>query len=102
MQLDLLAHAQVVVEQIGQPVPGARPRLDAELEQLAAGDEAPDDSPPFPIGILPGPGDRYIVTDGPAKGMKGYFVRSPDGAVESVHVGGRLATRITDATDDAG
>ena len=67
---------------------------------VAAGDEPPDDSPPFPIGILPGPGDRYIVTDGPAKGMKGYFVRTPDGDVESVHVGGRLATRVMEPTDD--
>ena len=47
------------------------------LEKLA--EEAPE-NPPFPLGILPGPGDRYIVTDGPAKGMKGYFVRSADGS----------------------
>ena len=44
-------------------------------------------------------GDRYIVTDGPAKGMKGYFVRDADGAVESVHVGGRLATKVAGSTD---
>ena len=66
------------------------------------GEEPPDDAPPFPLGLLPGPGDRYIVTDGPAKGMKGYFVRSADGRVESVHVGGRLATRVAESTDGAG
>jgi CubicO group peptidase (beta-lactamase class C family) len=47
----------------------------------------------FPIGLLEGPGDKYIVTDGPAKGMKGYFVRNASGEIESIHVGGRLATR---------
>ena len=65
------------------------------------GEEPPDDSPPFPLGILPGSGDRYIVTGGPAKGMKGYFVRDADGTIESVHVGGRLATRIAESTDGA-
>ena len=42
---------------------------------------------------MPGEGDRYVVTDGPAKGMKGYFVRGGDGSVEAVHMGGRIATR---------
>jgi CubicO group peptidase (beta-lactamase class C family) len=63
------------------------------LEQLREQGEDVDEPPPFPIGLLPGEGDRYIVTDGPAKGMKGYFVRDPSGKVEAVHVGGRLATR---------
>jgi CubicO group peptidase (beta-lactamase class C family) len=68
------------------------------LEKLA--EEAPE-NPPFPLGLLPGPGDRYVVTDGPGKGMKGYFVRNAAGAVESVHVGGRLATKVTESTDAA-
>lgn len=66
---------------------------EALAQLVEAGQEAPEDPPPFPLGLLPGPGDRYIVSGGPAKGMKGYFVRGADGAVESVHVGGRLATR---------
>jgi CubicO group peptidase (beta-lactamase class C family) len=65
-------------------------------EQLRQQGEDVDEPPPIPIGLLPGDGDRYIVTDGPAKGMKGYFVRDASGKVEAVHVGGRLATR-TDA-----
>jgi CubicO group peptidase (beta-lactamase class C family) len=65
------------------------------------GEEPPDDSPPFPLGILPGSCDRYIVTDGPAKGMKGYFVRNSDGSIASVHVGGRLATKVAESVDDA-
>jgi CubicO group peptidase (beta-lactamase class C family) len=66
------------------------------LAKLVETGEEPPENPPFPLGILPGSGDRYIVIDGPAKGMRGYFVRSDDGAVESVHVGGRLATRVAE------
>jgi hypothetical protein len=44
--------------------------------------------------MLPGEGDRYIVVDGPAKGMKGYFTRGDSGEVTAAHVGGRLATRV--------
>ena len=64
------------------------------LEQLReSGEEEPPDLPPFPVGMLPGEGDRYIVTGGPYKGMKGYFVRDDAGNVQAVHLGGRLATR---------
>jgi hypothetical protein len=63
------------------------------LAKLKEAGEDIDIPPPFPLGLLPGPGDRYIVTDGPAKGMKGYFARNPDGNVDAIHVGGRLATR---------
>jgi CubicO group peptidase (beta-lactamase class C family) len=62
------------------------------LEQL--GEEA-DDEPPIPIGILPGDGDRYIVPDGPAKGMKGYFTRGDDGRINGIHLGGRYAERVS-------
>ncbi|MBO0837499.1 MAG: serine hydrolase, partial [Actinobacteria bacterium] len=68
-----------------------KPEVLAQLHE--AGEEEPD-QPPFPLGLLPGPGDRYVVTDGPAKGMKGYFARSDDGEVNAVHLGGRLATRV--------
>jgi CubicO group peptidase (beta-lactamase class C family) len=68
-----------------------KPEMLAVLRE--AGEENPEDQPPLPLGLLPGDGDRYIVTDGPAKGMKGYFVRGIDGSVEAVHMGGRIATR---------
>ena len=61
------------------------------LTQL--GEEAPDD-PPLPLGILRGEGDRYVVTGGPAKGMRGYFSRGHDGSIDGLHVGGRYATRV--------
>ena len=57
-----------------------------------AGTEVPE-QPPIPLGLLEGPGDRYVVSDGPGKGMRGYFVRNAAGEIEAVHVGGRLATR---------
>ena len=65
-----------------------RPEVLAKL-----GEEAPDE-PPLPLGILPGDGDRYIVTGGPAKGMRGYFSRGDDGAIDGIHVGGRYAQRV--------
>jgi CubicO group peptidase (beta-lactamase class C family) len=63
--------------------------------QLAeAGEDLPDEPSTFVIGLLPGPGDRYMVAEGPAKGMKGYFARDESGRITGVHVGGRLATRV--------
>ena len=62
----------------------------AELEQQEG--EVPE-QPPIPLGMLAADSDFYVVTDGAAKGMRGYFVRDTDGNVESVHIGGRLATR---------
>ena len=65
------------------------------LKQLYdAGTEVPE-QPPIPLGLLEGTGDRYVVSDGPGKGMRGYFVRNAAGEIEAVHVGGRLATRTS-------
>jgi hypothetical protein len=66
-----------------------RPKV---LTQL--GEDSPDD-PPDPLGILPDGDDRYVVTNGPAKGDHGYFSRRPDGSVNGMHVGGRYAVRMT-------
>ena len=63
------------------------PEVLAEL-----GEEEPDE-PDDPIGLLPGEGDRYVVTDGPMKGMLGYFSRDANGAIDGLHIGGRFATR---------
>lgn len=68
-------------------LPKAKPEFLAEI-----GEEAPPEVP-ITVGLLPGDGDRYVVPDGPAKGMRGYFTRGPDGAVDGVHVGGRYADR---------
>jgi hypothetical protein len=48
----------------------------------------------MPLGLLWADGDTYVITDGTAKAMKGYFRRSADGTIDAVHLGGRLATRV--------
>ncbi len=63
---------------------------------LAELGEEPTDDAPEPVGILPGDGDRSIVTGGSAKGMRGYFTRDANGRINGMHVGGRYATRAED------
>lgn len=66
------------------------------LEQLRETSDDPiEKQPPISIGLLSGDDERYVVTDGPAKGMTGYFVRDASGQIEGIHVGGRLATRTS-------
>ncbi len=50
--------------------------------------------PPVPIGMVGAEGDKFVVTEGAAKGMKGYFARNDAGEVSGVHMGGRLAARL--------
>ena len=59
-----------------------------------AGQDPDEPQPDFPIGLLEGAGDKYVITTGAAEGMKGYFTRNADGAVDGIHLGGRLATRV--------
>jgi hypothetical protein len=68
-----------------------KPHFAAMLREQ--GEDVPDDQPPVPLALLAGDGDQYVVPEGPAKGMKGYFTRDADGRVVGVHLGGRLATR---------
>jgi CubicO group peptidase (beta-lactamase class C family) len=66
-----------------------RPEVLAQL-----GEEDPHD-PPNPLGLLGGSEDRYIVTGGPFRGMRGYFRRNSEGVIDGIHDGGRFATRTT-------
>jgi CubicO group peptidase (beta-lactamase class C family) len=85
-------YADVTVEDQGLMVAVAsKPEAVADLTEDEA--EEVEEPPPFRVGLLPGPGDRYVALDGPFKGMKGYFAREAGGAVDGVHLGGRLATR---------
>ena len=67
------------------------------LKVLRESGEEAEEQPPVPLALLAGDGDQYVVPDGAAKGMRGYFSRDADGHVNGVHLGGRLATKATDA-----
>jgi CubicO group peptidase (beta-lactamase class C family) len=66
-----------------------KPEVWAQISQ----DDPPDEAP-LPLGMLSADGDAYVVTGGPAAGMKGYFTRDDDGRVDAVHFGGRLALKV--------
>lgn len=78
-------------------------KVEIKAQMLAAlreaGEEVPEEEqPPYILGLLSTDGSEYVVAEGPAKGMKGYFTRGPGGEVTGVHLGGRLATRVAQAT----
>ena len=64
-------------------------------EMTEAGEDIPEPEP-FQLGLIEADGDRYVVADGEAKGMKGYFSRNQSGEIDGVHLGGRLATRVAE------
>ena len=68
-----------------------KPEMAAVLREQ--GEDVPE-QPPFPLAMLAGEGDPFVVSDGPAKGMRGYFSRDAAGHVDGVHLGGRLATKV--------
>lgn len=59
-----------------------------------SGEDTPEEQPPFVIGMLSSDGLEYVIAEGPAKGMKGYFAADDSGGITGVQVGGRLATRV--------
>lgn len=61
------------------------------------GDDVPD-QPPIVLALLDTDGDQFVVDEGDAKGMKGYFTRTADGSINGIHLGGRLATRAVTAS----
>ena len=69
-----------------------KPEMLAVLREQ--GEDTPEEQPPIPLALLAGDGDQYVIPDGPAKGMRGYFSRGADGSVDGVHLGGRLATKV--------
>lgn len=62
---------------------------EADGEEGADEDEEDEVMPPFPLGMLPD-SDRFVVTDGPYRTMRGVFTRNPAGAIDAIHLGGRL------------
>ncbi len=68
---------------------GIKPEIRA-----ASDSEMPPDYAPAAIGLLPGDGDEYILTEGGMKGQRGFFTRDVSGAVVGVDLAGRLFTRV--------
>ncbi|MGD0925155.1 MAG: serine hydrolase domain-containing protein [Streptosporangiaceae bacterium] len=66
--------------------------------RAAADEELPPGYPREEIGLLPGDGDEYIITDGGMKGLRGFFTRDDSGAVMGIDVGGRMHRRVPAAS----
>jgi CubicO group peptidase (beta-lactamase class C family) len=66
--------------------------------RAAADKELPPDYLPFAIGLLPGDGDQYVITDGGMKGLRGFFTRDGTGVVVGVDLAGRLFGRVSAAS----
>lgn len=68
--------------------------IESNPDVLATLGEDHEDPPPIPLAMVAGEGYHYIVVEGPAKGMRGYFATDTDGHVVGMHLGGRLAERV--------
>ena len=88
----------ITVEQ-GRLMVVGRPK--AGMAEIMGGGEEERETMKIPLSLVAGEGDRFIVPDGVAKGMRGYFTRNARGAVVGFHFGGRLATRAEPATEPA-
>ncbi|MEU2102806.1 serine hydrolase domain-containing protein [Nocardia sp. NPDC019255] len=62
--------------------------------RAAATTELPPDLPPATLGLLPGAGDEYIVTEGGLRGQRGFFTRDESAAVSGIDLAGRLFARV--------
>jgi CubicO group peptidase (beta-lactamase class C family) len=49
---------------------------------------------PSLVGMLPGPGDRYVVPSGSYAGARGFFTRDASGRVTGIHEHGRFVPRV--------
>ncbi len=79
---------------------GAVLTLESDIKpeiRAAAKTELPPGYPPAEIGLLPGDGDEYIITNGGLKGQRGFFTRDESGAVVGLDLAGRLANRVPTA-----
>jgi len=83
-----VAHLTV---QEGRLLVKTEPTEEALARMREQGREEPEEQPAAGIAILAD--NKYVFTDGPAKGMRGYFVRDDAGTLTGINLGGRLATR---------
>ena len=76
---------------------GARLTLEVDIKpeiRAAADTELPPGYPPADIGLLPGDGDEYILTNGGMPGQRGFFTRNESGVVVGVDLAGRLFNQV--------
>ncbi len=76
---------------------GSRLTLEVDIKpeiRAAAETELPPGYPPGAIGLLPGDGDEYILTEGGMRGQRGFFTRDAQHAVVGVDLAGRLFTLV--------
>jgi CubicO group peptidase (beta-lactamase class C family) len=73
---------------------GIKPEIRA-----ASQTELPPDYAAAAIGMLPGDGDEYILTEGGMQGQRGFFTRDASGAITGVDLAGRLFTRVSPTSD---
>ncbi|MGW0209768.1 serine hydrolase domain-containing protein [Streptomyces sp. NPDC003233] len=62
--------------------------------RAASEDEMPADYEPAAMGLLPGDGDEYIVTEGGLTGQRGFFSRDENGRVVAIDLAGRVFNRV--------
>jgi CubicO group peptidase (beta-lactamase class C family) len=75
---------------------GGRLTLEVDIRpeiRAAATSELPPGYPPFVIGLLPGDGDEYVLTEGGMQGQRGFFTRDEAGTVVGADLAGRLFHR---------
>ena len=65
------------------------PETLAKIREM--GGEEPEDDPPYVLDLLAD--DKYVIAEGAAKGMRGFFTRDAANAVDGINLGARLATR---------
>jgi CubicO group peptidase (beta-lactamase class C family) len=68
---------------------GIKPEIRA-----ASDSEMPPDYAPAAMGLLPGEGDEYIITEGGLQGQRGFFTRDEGGAIVGIDLAGRLSSRV--------
>jgi CubicO group peptidase (beta-lactamase class C family) len=69
-------------------------RTSVKPEVLAELGEVGEEEEPLLLGLVADGPDRYVVTDGARKGMRGYFTRDDSGRIASVNLGGRRCDRL--------
>lgn len=77
---------------------GTKMTLEARIKpeiRAALDSEMPPDYPPADIGLLPGDGDEYIITNGGFQGKRGFFIRDESGTVNGLDFGGQLFKRTS-------